>query len=133
MKRTVSYFFAAVLLASMLICLDGCGKYSSKYRAVGFIHSNESDSAFMNFYEFTGRMVFRLNNKTGGNLKCYAKLEDGEAEIFYDSEGEKTSLCAVHSGDEFKIDSPNLKKGIIYIIAETDAKCKNGEFKFEIG
>ena len=36
--------------------MAGCGKYTSKYKAVGFVHSNESSAAFMSFYSFDGKM-----------------------------------------------------------------------------
>ena len=55
MKKALSFTVAVLLLFS----LAGCNKYHSKYKAVGFVHSNDSSSATMEFYTFEGRMVFR--------------------------------------------------------------------------
>ena len=52
----------------MLLSLTGCSAYSSRYRAVGFVHSNESASSFMNFYTFDGRMVFKMKSSGEGEL-----------------------------------------------------------------
>ena len=81
MKRFYTVIAALLLLASA-VCLTGCGQYVSSYKAVGFVHSNESKSAFMDFYEFEGRMVFRLNNiGAAGRLTYSAKLESGEISV----------------------------------------------------
>ena len=68
----------------MILSLAGCSKYSPKYKAVGFVHSNDSSSAYMNFYSFEGRMVFRLNSPGEGAVKYSAKLESGTATVYYD-------------------------------------------------
>ena len=60
MRRTVSLFVAVF----MILTLVGCSKYHSKYKAVGFVHSNDLSSAYMNFYTFEGRMVFKLKSIT---------------------------------------------------------------------
>ena len=95
MKKALS-FMVAVLLFS----LAGCGKYSSKYNAVGFVHSNQSTSAFMSFYSFEGRMVFQLKSTGEGDLKYSAELESGSATVYYDFYGTKEELFSVNSGNE---------------------------------
>ena len=74
---------AAILLLSLLLLLSfaGCGQYTSSYRAVGFVHSNRSDSASMSFYSFDGRMVFKLKNTHHASLNCSASLETGNAAV----------------------------------------------------
>ena len=73
--------FTAIVAAIVLLSFAGCGKYSSSYKAVAFVHSNESISAFMNFYSFDGRMVFKLKIAGEGDLKYSAKLETGSAKL----------------------------------------------------
>lgn len=129
MKKTV----AALLAICLLLSLAGCSKYRSKYRAVGFVHSNVSDSAFMNFFEFDGRNVFTLKSKNAGEkLKYSAKLETGAIKVYYDTDSGKKELFSVGAGDEISssIDLPSTGK--IYIIVETDGKCENGDLHFEI-
>lgn len=78
MKRIIPLLVSA----AMLLCLSGCGRYSSSYKAIGFVHSNESNSAFMSFHSFEGRMVFKLKSDGEGELKYSAKLEDGKASVY---------------------------------------------------
>lgn len=132
MKKALSLIPALIILLAMPFCLCGCGKYSSHYNAVGFVHSNESKSAFMNFYEFEGRMVFRLKNTGGGRIDFSAKLESGDAVIYYDCGEGKKEMVSAHPSCDFKSSTPPLKSGTVYIIVETDGKCRNGGFNFEI-
>ena len=130
MKKTIC---ALTVLAALLLSMCGCGEYTSHYKAVGFIHSNESESAFMNFYEFEGTMVFKLKNKDGGALEYSARLDSGEAEISYDCGNGKTALCTVREGDDFSFKTFPLTLGTLYVIVETSVKCKSGELKFAVG
>jgi len=133
MKKKLLSAIAVMLL--LLLCLTGCGKYSSSYRAVGFVHSNDSRSAFMNFHSFEGTMVFTLkySGSSGTQIKYSAKLEDGSAKVYYDNGGEKTELFSVKSGDDISSAGGDLSEGTVYIIVETGGTCKNGEIRFEIG
>ena len=62
MKKGAIILLAAVLLLSVL-CLSSCSKYTSKYKAIGFVHSNSPDSSFMIFHEFEGTMAAKMKNK----------------------------------------------------------------------
>ena len=132
MKKPLSVISAAAIMITAALCLSGCGKYSSHYNAVAFVHSNESKSAFMNFYEFEGRMVFRLRNKDKGKIRYSVSLKDGDADIFYDCGRGKAALCSVKSGDNQTAETGELDIGAVYIIVETNGKCMNGEFSFKI-
>ena len=129
MKKAIC---ALAALLAVLLTFSGCGSYASHYKAVGFVHSNESGSAFMSFYEFEGTMVFKLKNKDGGALEYSAKLDSGKAEISYDCGSGKTALNSVKTGNEFTDTTDPLPAGTVYIIIETDGKCGNGNFSFEI-
>ena len=126
MKKVLS-FFAAVLT---LILLAGCGTYSSKYRAVGLVHSNESASAYMGFYTFDGRMVFRLKSTGEGSLHYSADLESGSAAVYYDSYGTKSELFSVNGGEVLDSFGGYVEAGTVYIIVETSGECRNGHFRF---
>lgn len=128
MKR-VFPFMAAVMI---MLSLNGCGKYSSSYKAVGFVHSNESTSSFMTFESFEGRMVFKLKSTGEGDLKYTAKLETGSATVYYDYSGGKTELFSVKSGNELVSRGGYIEAGTVYVIVETEEKCINGDFRFSI-
>ena len=116
----------------MLLSMTSCGKYTSKYKAVGFVHSNESSTAFMSFYSFDGKMVFKLKSTGEGDLKYSAKLESGNAVVYYDYYGTKTELFSVSSGDEMESHGGYVEAGTVYVIVETSTECKNGDFHFSL-
>ncbi len=128
MKKVFTVIAAAVLLLSFA----GCGRYSSSYKAVAFVHSNESTSAFMSFYSFDGRMVFKLKSAGEGDLKYSAKLETGSATVYYDYYGTKTELFSINSGDALDSHGGYTEAGTVYVIVETNGECRNGEFHFSL-
>ena len=131
MKKRISILIA--LLAILSLCLSGCAKYTSPYSATAFVHSNESDAAFMNFWKFEGRMVFKLKCKDADETLAWsAKLATGSAAVYYDCGDGKTELCAVSAGDETQSVLEGLKPGTVYVIVEADGHCENGDFHFDI-
>ena len=128
--KTVLIFFVII---SVILPLSSCGKYASHYKAVGFVHSNESKSAFMNFYSFEGTMVFVMNKTGDEQLQYSAKLESGNLKVYYDNGGEKTELSSLSDGETQEISFENIADGTVYIIVETDGACLNGELSFNIG
>lgn len=123
---------AALMLAlAILLCFFGCGGYKSKYKAVGFIHSNDTESATMSFHTLEGRMVFKLKATRESDIKYSAKLESGSATVYYDIYG-KCELFSINGGEELDSRNGYVDNGTIYIIVETDGKCTNGEFSFSI-
>ncbi len=131
-KRACTVF--EVILFMLLLCISGCGRYRSGYKAVGLVTSESSGNGFINFYSFDGARVFKLNNKKGsdGQLFYSAKLEEGSAAVFYDNGGGKTELFAIHGGEETDAVFTLPGSGTVYVIIETQGKCQNGEFRFEI-
>ena len=128
MRKIVILLVSAILILS----LTGCGKYTSSYKAVGFVHANDSDSAFMNFYSFEGRMVFKLKSSGEGDLKYMAKLESGSATVYYDFYGTKEELFSISAGEELDAHGGYVESGTVYIIVETDGPCQNGDFQFSL-
>lgn len=121
-----------VIIAAILVLLSSCGKYTSSYKAVGFVHSNETTSAFMSFYSFDGEMVFSCSAKREGDISFTAALESGSADIYYDCFGEKTLLFSISSGDEITSRGGYFEKGPVYIIVESNGQCMNGSFTFNL-
>ena len=120
----------AVLLTALLV-LSGCGKYTSSYKAVGFVHNNTSESAFMDFYLFEGTMVFKLRNSTEGAQILYdARLETGRAVVYYDCGTGSVPLFTINGGETFSTEAGELAKGTVYLIVETENECVNGSFHF---
>lgn len=129
MKKAISLIAAAAILLS----LAGCGKYTSHYKAVGFVHSNLPDSAFMSFYSFDGRMVFKLKSPGEGDIRYTAKLESGSVTVGYDYGGTRSELFSVKGGEELDSHGGYVESGTVYIVVETDGECRNGDLRFEVG
>lgn len=133
MKRKLSAILLAAFMVLCLFGLAGCGKYTTSYSAVGFVHSNLPGSAFMNFSSFSGRIVFKLDSKSGttGMMKATAKLTSGSATVYYD-DGEKKELFAVHAGDTLETTVGPFDSKTVYVIVETGEKCQDGAFTFDM-
>ena len=126
MKKGLA-LLAAVML---LLALAGCGKYSPSYKAAAFVHSNESNSAFMKFDSFDGRMVFKLKSTGEGDLKYSAALESGSATVYYDYYGTKMELFSINGGDNIHSHGGYIEAGTVYVIVETYGECRDGDFHF---
>ena len=124
--------FACAIALILLLSLTGCGKYASSYKAVGLIRSGEAGSALMNFYSFEGRMVFKLKSTGEGDIQYSARLESGEAKVYYDCYGSKLELFSLEGGEEAASHGGYVEAGTVYVIVETDGKCMNGEFRFSV-
>lgn len=132
MKKLFSVLIAVIMILSAF-CMSGCEEYTSHYKAVGFVHSNTSDSSFMTFYEFEGTMVFKMKCETdNGQLKYSAKLDEGSATVFCDCNGAKQELFTVRGGGDKKDASVKVDKGTVYVIVETSGNCSNGDFRFDV-
>ena len=123
-----------VFLFMAILCVSGCGRYRSRYKAVGLVTTASTMNGFINFYSFDGTRVFKLSNKKGteGQLIYSARLEEGSAAVFYDIGGEKAELFTIHGGEETDDVFTLPGSGTVYVIIETEGKCQNGEFRFEI-
>ena len=131
MKKNVAVLLLALTLLSVFV-LAGCG-YASKYKAVGFVHSNTSETAKMSFFEFEGKMVFKLNNKGGeGQIAYTGSLGQGDLRATYVYNGIESGLFPLKSGEEIDSTGGYVENGTVYIIVETNAKCENGSLEFRI-
>lgn len=131
-KRHVVILVVATLLLSVM--LTGCSEYSSHFKAIALVHSNKPSSAFMNFYEFSGTMVFKLKSKDadGGVLRYTANIESGSIRVYCDTEGSKDLLVSIEPWSNALEGSVSVPQGKIYIIVESNGKSSNGALTFKI-
>ena len=131
MKKMMPAVVAVMLL---LVCLTGCGKYSSSFSATILVSSNTSGSSYMSFSSFSGTKTFKMNCKSGsdGVLEYSAKLETGSATVYYDDDGTKTELFTIKGGEEVRTSTVPVSNGTVYVIVETNEKCKEGRFDFAV-
>ena len=128
----IKKMIALTVAVMTLLALTSCSAYQSHYRAVGFVHSNESASSFMRFFSFDGRMVFKMKSAGEGDLTYSAKLESGSATVYYDYHGVKTELFSVSAGEEIRSHGGYVEAGTVYVIVETNGECQNGDFQFSL-
>lgn len=119
-----------ILLAICLSCLVGCVKYVSHYSALMMVTTNTSKSASISFSSLSGTRSFKL--KSDGHLNYSAKLGEGSATVFYDSNGTKTELFSISGGQELQSSTIAVNPGTVYVIVQTDGKCKDGRFSFDV-
>ena len=119
-----------LLLAVCLSCLVGCIKYVSHYSALMLVTTNTSKSASISFSSLNGTKSFRL--KSDGHLNYSAKLGEGSATVFYDTNGTKTELFSIKGGQEIQSSTIAVNPGAVYVIVQTDGKCQDGRFSFDV-
>ena len=130
-KMTKIILILTMVLTS--IGLTGCGKYISSWSATAYVHTNTSTYGYMNFWTFSGTEVHTMKCKNeSGTLYYSATLEKGNAVIYVDYDGDKKELFKISDGGEVNSSLDITGKGTVYVIVETDGKCENGEFEFEI-
>lgn len=114
--------------------MTGCSRYISNYKAMAFVHTNTRKNASMRFSSFEGIMVFKLKCEHDDEKINYsARLENGSAKVFYDSNGTKMELFFINSGDNVSDVGGVLQKGTVYIIVEMYEIGNDGYFNFDIG
>ena len=131
MKKNIIIFLISVLC---LCCFVGCSKYMSHYSAIASVRTNSPGKGYLGFSSFQGTMVFSLKCKDGSarQMDYTAKLEDGSASVYYDCDGTKKLLFTIGSGESVSSSLEGLPVGKLYVIVETDGKCKEGRFDFEM-
>ena len=130
MKKILPILILISLCVVCLVCLAACSKYNSHYSALMLITTNTSKSASIRFTSLNGTKVFRL--KSSGLLNYSAELSGGNATVYYDSNGTKTELFKISSGQSVGPASISVTPGTVYVIVETDGKCESGNFSFDV-
>ncbi len=137
MKKTAKTLICLILSQLMILSFCGCSGYSSSeyrssYKAVGFVQSNKSDSCFMSYYSFEGRMVFKLKSEGEGNISYKGFNATGNLTVYYDFDGNKTELFRLGPDESAESSGGYVGRGTVYIIVETDGKCTNGDLDFSL-
>ena len=130
MKKILPILILISLCLVCLVCFAACSKYNSHYSALLLITSNTSKSASIRFTSLNGTKVFKL--KSDGVLNYSAKLTGGSATVFYDYNGTKMELFSIGAGQEVGPASVNVTPGTVYVIVETNGKCAEGQFSFDV-
>lgn len=132
MKKLKITIISLLLLLS--VSLTGCGKYVSSYSAAALVKSNTSKSASISFLELKGTVVYTLKCKSGdeGKLAYSGTLEGGNLSVYYDNGDGKNLLFSMKDGEVVSSSLEDLKEGKVYIIIETDGRCKNGSLSFKV-
>ena len=125
--------FVTALLTVLCMNLTGCSGYASSFRATVLITTNTASSASVEFSTLTGTKVQQMKTKEdGATLEYGGKLVEGSMTVYYDEDGTKKELFTVKGGENKEGSVVIEKKGKLYLILETDGKCENGKFTFEI-
>ena len=122
----------ALMMLAACVTLAGCSDYEDSYDAFCHVKSFTDDSAEISFGSFEGTEAVKIGDDDGGCcLEYNAKLDKGSLTVYYDNDGTKKELFKLSSGED--IDSKlELDAGPVNIIIETDEKCEEGSFEFNI-
>lgn len=126
-----------ISVTTLILCftLSSCGsKYVSKYSATMMVRTNTSNKATVSFGSFEGTYVTKLQNKGADAFITYdATLGEGNIKVYYDFNDEKLSLFEIGT-DGSKTGKTETFTGnkTIYIIIESDSKCNEGSFSFNL-
>ncbi len=135
MKKIASVI---IVMTMMVLCftLAACKiKYASHYSATFMVTTNNSNEASVSFDSFSGTYVMKLkNNGTDEVFISYeAKLGEGNIKVYYDFNDEKLNLFEIGTNDSVDSKTETFTGDkTIYIIIESDGKCKVGSFSFAL-
>lgn len=130
MKKKV---IVTIMLALLVVALTACGKYTSSYKALMLVTTNDSDSASMSFSEFKGTKVFKVKSDDQDTvLKCHARLEEGSLTIYCDYDGNKREMFTIEGKKEFDEYIDIAANAVIYIIIEAKDSAKEGSLDFSL-
>ncbi|MDE5766621.1 MAG: hypothetical protein K2I17_05590 [Clostridia bacterium] len=135
MKKFVS---AIIAVATLVLCftLSACAtKYVSHYSATTMKTTNTSDKASISFSSFSGTYVMQLKNNGADevSISYEATLGEGNIKVYYDYNDEKLDLfdIATNGSVDSKTEAFTGNK-TVYVIIESDGKCKDGSFSFTL-
>lgn len=133
MKKIAGVIIAVVTLV-LCFTLCACGnRYISKYSAAVMKEKNTSNNASVSFNSFSGTYVMKLNSKGADEvfISYEATLGEGNIKVYYDFNDEKLDLFEIETGGSVKAKTEAFTgKKTIYVIIESDGKCKEGSFSF---
>ena len=135
MKKFVS---AIIAVATLVLCitLSACAtKYVSHYSSSSMVTTGTSDKASLSFGSFSGTYVMKLQNNGADEavITYEATLGEGNIKVYYDYNDEKLDLFEIKTNGS--VDSKTeafTGNKTIYVIIESDGKCKDGSFSFAL-
>jgi len=123
-----------VMMMAWIMGLAGCSGYASSFKTTMCVTTNTSKDASLSFSTLEGTKVFQMkvDKNAEGVLKYSGKLDGGSATVYYDDNGTKKKLFSVGAGEKVEQSVEGLETGKLYVIIETDGKCEEGNFTFEV-
>ncbi|MDE6273615.1 MAG: hypothetical protein K2L87_01020 [Clostridiales bacterium] len=134
MKKFASVIITVVTLV-LCFALSACGdKYASHYSSTAIVSQNTSSEASVSFSTFSGTYVIKFNYTGNDKVITYnATLEEGNIKVYYDVNGEKLHLFDIGADGSVEGKTEEFtSNNTIYIIIESDGKCKEGSFSFAL-
>lgn len=135
MKKFTGFIIAVVTL---FLCFTLCAcssRYVSHYSATLMIRTNDSNTASVSFDSFRGTYVMHMDSKGADEvfITYEATLGEGNIKVYYDFNDEKLNLFEIETDGlvEDKTETFTSNK-TIYIILESESKCKVGNFSFAL-
>ena len=132
--------FARVIIAAaaLVLCftLSACGnKYVSRYSAMLMVRENAPNKGSVSFDSFNGTYVIQLKNKSADEvfINYEATLGEGNINVYYDFNDEKLNLFEIETDGSVdgKTETFTGNK-TIYIVIESEGKCRDGSFSFTL-
>ena len=135
MKKFLGLIIATMALV-LCFTLSACEtKYASHYSASSMVQTNTTNEASVKFGTFSGTYVIKLKNTGDGAavITYNATLEEGNIKVYYDFNDEKLSLFEIGNDGSKEGETETLtSKNTVYVIIESDGKCKEGSFSFAL-
>ena len=113
----------SIMILITLVSLSSCIKYTSSFKAIGLVRSNNSHSCSASFYSLEGQLVFKIKrsdfSKSEGNISYSIEVEQGEVALYYDIYGVKEQLAKVEAGESLNTTGGYVESGkYVYIIID---------------
>ena len=117
-----------------LLTLCAIGLTSCTDLSIGTVESNLPHKTSLSFASFQGTKTYKMScSQDAGMLLEYSgKIENGSITISYKVNGEKTELFKLEGEQDDNGALQLQTEGLFYVILETNEKCVNGSFHFEI-
>ena len=133
-RNTKAALLLFIILLAGLACLTSCSKYSSHYSATMLVQTNTQKEASVHFSTLSGRLVLKMKSKANSaeRMNFSVSLGEGNLTVSVDCAGVNAELLHLKSGDSYSYHLDNIGVGTVYVIIETDGKCRDGKLEFNL-
>ena len=127
-----------IAVATLILCftLCACGtRYVSNYSSATMTTISTQTEASVSFDSFSGTYVMKLYNNGSDEVSITynATLKEGNIKVYYDFNDEKLNLFDIGTDGSIEGKTEAFKGNkTIYVIIESDGKCKEGSFSFAL-